>query len=124
VLSSLEKRTRGCVKSPKPLLYISPNTSDFDIHLISPINKMHAPEGRLMVYPVATNIDSVAVTEFMKHEAAKLDAVSDDVDLVNQIKFAKSTAPAFDAAKDKNNFRKYEEACDRVKNFYAVRHPH
>ena len=28
----------------------------------------------------------------------------------------------FDAEKDKNNFRQYEEACDRVKNFYREQH--
>ncbi len=28
----------------------------------------------------------------------------------------------FDASKDKNEFRKYEEACDRVKNFYREQH--
>ena len=28
----------------------------------------------------------------------------------------------FDAEKDKNSFRQYEEACDRVKNFYREQH--
>ena len=28
----------------------------------------------------------------------------------------------FDASKDKTNFRKYEDACDRVKNFYREQH--
>ena len=28
----------------------------------------------------------------------------------------------FDTEKDKTNFRKYEEACDRVKNFYREQH--
>ena len=28
----------------------------------------------------------------------------------------------FDAAKDKTAFRQYEEACDRVKNFYREQH--
>ena len=28
----------------------------------------------------------------------------------------------FDAEKDKTNFRQYEEACDRVKNFYREQH--
>ena len=31
-------------------------------------------------------------------------------------------ASKFDAAKDKATFRKYEEACDRVKNFYREQH--
>ena len=29
---------------------------------------------------------------------------------------------AFDAEKDKNGFRQYEEACERVKNFYREQH--
>ena len=31
-------------------------------------------------------------------------------------------ASEFDAAKDKNGFRRYEEACDRVKAFYKEQH--
>ena len=31
-------------------------------------------------------------------------------------------ASKFDSDKDKTNFRKYEEACDRVKNFYREQH--
>jgi hypothetical protein len=31
-------------------------------------------------------------------------------------------APQFDAAKDKATFRQYEDACDRVKNFYREQH--
>lgn len=31
-------------------------------------------------------------------------------------------ASEFDAAKDKNNFRQYEDACDRVKRFYKEQH--
>ncbi|KAI0039087.1 DUF706-domain-containing protein, partial [Auriscalpium vulgare] len=29
---------------------------------------------------------------------------------------------SFEAAKDKTQFRQYEEACDRVKNFYKEQH--
>jgi len=29
---------------------------------------------------------------------------------------------AFDAEKDKARFRQYEDACDRVKNFYKEQH--
>ncbi len=77
---------------------------------------MHAPE----------------VTDEMKREAHKLDVVSDDVDTVNILKLKASAAEAaaaaakfdesskFDAAKDKDGFRNYEAACDRVKKFYAV----
>ena len=31
-------------------------------------------------------------------------------------------ASQFDASKDKTTFRQYEEACDRVKNFYREQH--
>ena len=31
-------------------------------------------------------------------------------------------ASRFDAEKDKTAFRQYEEACDRVKNFYREQH--
>ena len=67
---------------------------------------MHAPE----------------VTEYMKREASKLDDISDDVDQVNKIKGSDGyeEASKFDEGKDKDGFRRYEDACDRVKNFYAV----
>ncbi|KAI0715921.1 myo-inositol oxygenase [Cerioporus squamosus] len=56
-----------------------------------------------------------------------LDEVSDAVDEVNKLKGQVSAdnwddASQFDAEKDKTNFRKYEEACDRVKNFYREQH--
>jgi inositol oxygenase len=72
---------------------------------------MHAPE----------------VTDYVKQSATKMDAVSDDIDQVNVIKGKKPTydeQSEFDAGKDKNGFRQYEDACDRVKNFYAVCRPH
>jgi inositol oxygenase len=62
----------------------------------------------------------------MKRKASKLESISDEVDLVNQLKVAAKEqlafdeASKFDAEKDKAGFRRYEEACDRVKNFYAV----
>ncbi len=67
---------------------------------------MHAPE----------------VTDYIRRESTKLDEVSDRVDEVNKIKGSDGydEASAFDARKDKDGFRRYEEACDRVKNFYAV----
>lgn len=63
------------------------------------------------------------VTDYIKASATKMDAVSDDIDQVNVIKGQKDSyedASEFDAAKDKAGFRQYEDACDRVKNFYAV----
>ena len=64
------------------------------------------------------------VTEQMKNSGAKLDVVSDHVDDVNVLKLKQQAGfddeSKFDAEKDKANFRDYEAACDRVKNFYAV----
>lgn len=62
-----------------------------------------------------------------------LEAVSDDIDEVNVLKAALKDGGAvkekniyakseFDAAKDKTQFRQYEEACDRVKSFYCEQH--
>ncbi|TYJ58275.1 hypothetical protein B9479_001101 [Cryptococcus floricola] len=94
---------------------------------------MHAPE----------------LTDYIKDQAAKLDEVSDEIDEVNVLKlksqakdkatYDKAAAAAdkaeaarlealydgesqFDAEKDKTAFRQYEDACDRVKNFYAEQH--
>jgi inositol oxygenase len=55
----------------------------------------------------------------------ELDRVSDDVDVVNILKDTRryDEASTFDAEKDKLSFRRYEEACDRVKGLYAVRSP-
>ena len=80
------------------------------------------------------------------NDGRALDAISDAVDegvfmlhchlcdslierhSVNKLKGQQSQNPKwddqskFDTAKDKTNFRKYEEACDRVKNFYREQH--
>lgn len=58
------------------------------------------------------------VTDYVKNAAHKMDEVSDKVDEVNVYKYDESSK--FDETKDKENFRQYEAACDRVKNFYAV----
>ena len=49
-----------------------------------------------------------------------MDAISDAVDDVNSIKY--DTSSKFDTSKDKTTFRQYEDACDRVKNFYREQH--
>ncbi|KAJ7442374.1 DUF706-domain-containing protein [Mycena galericulata] len=52
-----------------------------------------------------------------------LDTVSDTVDEVNILKGKVwDESSQFDAAKDKTQFRQYEAACDRVKNFYTEQH--
>ncbi|KAK3325047.1 inositol oxygenase 1 [Apodospora peruviana] len=64
---------------------------------------------------------------------AALEAISDAIDNVNVIKgkAASSTTKSnlkfdaesqFDTTKDKTAFRLYEDACDRVKSFYAEQH--
>ncbi|KAJ7478388.1 DUF706-domain-containing protein [Mycena latifolia] len=51
------------------------------------------------------------------------DVVSDAVDEVNILKGKVwDDKSAFDAEKDKTQFRQYEAACDRVKNFYKEQH--
>ncbi|KAH9836310.1 myo-inositol oxygenase [Rhodofomes roseus] len=56
-----------------------------------------------------------------------LDVISDAVDEVNKMKGAQDVPEwdeesYFDAEKDKTQFRQYEEACERVKNFYREQH--
>ncbi|KAF5378794.1 hypothetical protein D9615_006912 [Tricholomella constricta] len=56
-------------------------------------------------------------------DSPKLEAVSDDVDLVNVLKgklYDEQTQ--FDSAKDKTKFRQFEAACDKVKDFYNEQH--
>lgn len=75
--------------------------------------------------------------EFVDHrDGLALEATSDAVDEVNVLKAAmrvkNGTATKeevdmyeqsqFDADKDKTQFRQYEDACDRVKNFYREQH--
>ncbi|KAK6984833.1 inositol oxygenase [Favolaschia claudopus] len=51
------------------------------------------------------------------------EAVSDAIDDVNKLKKKVwDSASQFDGEKDKAQFRRYEEACDRVKNFYKEQH--
>ncbi|KAF2808885.1 DUF706-domain-containing protein [Mytilinidion resinicola] len=73
---------------------------------------------------------------FNDRDGLALEATSDAIDEVNVLKAAlkvkKGTATQeekdiyeasqFDAEKDKTQFRQYEEACDRVKNFYREQH--
>lgn len=66
-------------------------------------------------------------------QGAALDMTSDNIDAVNVLKDqARQTMKAelgnyddasqFDTDKDKETFRQYEDACDRVKNFYKEQH--
>ncbi|KAK0849196.1 hypothetical protein LTR03_005277, partial [Friedmanniomyces endolithicus] len=86
----------------------------------------------------AMDIETPNVAEnFNDHrDGLALEATSDAIDDVNVMKAAmrvkNGTATQeevdiydqsqFDAEKDKTQFRQYEDACDRVKNFYREQH--
>lgn len=89
--------------------------------------------------PIATqSLETPNINEnFNDHkDGLALEATSDAVDEVNVLKAAmrvrNGTATQeeadiyersqFDAEKDKTQFRQYEDACDRVKNFYREQH--
>ena len=87
--------------------------------------------------PVATFETPNVNENFNSHkDGLALETTSDAVDEVNVLKAAmrvkNGTATQeevdiyeksqFDAKKDKTQFRQYEEACDRVKNFYREQH--
>ncbi|KAL4940039.1 hypothetical protein BDV06DRAFT_213810 [Aspergillus oleicola] len=60
-------------------------------------------------------------------QPTNIEAVSDDIDAVNVLKANLKNKdlydePEFDKAMDKSTFRQFEDACDRVKNFYAQQH--
>lgn len=84
---------------------------------------------------------SAAVETYAAHrDGLALEAISDAVDSVNILKAtvvqeqkkkkqqqqqeeeAFDAESRFDADKDKSSFRRYDEACDRVKSFYAEQH--
>ncbi|KAL5513449.1 hypothetical protein ACEPAH_3848 [Sanghuangporus vaninii] len=55
--------------------------------------------------------------------ARNFDETSDGVDEVNKLKTREwNEKSTFGAEKDKTKFRRYEEACDRVKTFYKEQH--
>jgi inositol oxygenase len=58
-----------------------------------------------------------------KRDGREFDEISDAVDEVNvQMLKLWDDESDFDAGKDKARFRQYEDACDRVKNFYKEQH--
>lgn len=76
-----------------------------------------------------------AIDTYEVKDGAALEATSDAIDAVNVLKDqAKKdmaahlgnntydSASTFDSEKDKTQFRQYEDACDRVKNFYREQH--
>ncbi|KAI0891615.1 DUF706-domain-containing protein [Annulohypoxylon nitens] len=64
------------------------------------------------------------VDDTTSRNGLELEETSDHIDAVNVLK-GKSKydeKSKFDSEKDKTQFRQYEEACDRVKNFYREQH--
>ncbi|KAL3423507.1 hypothetical protein PVAG01_05254 [Phlyctema vagabunda] len=68
-------------------------------------------------------------TERLDRDGQALEDLSDNIDAVNVLKAnmkkekeALAEKSKFDAEKDKTQFRQYEDACDRVKNFYREQH--
>jgi inositol oxygenase len=69
----------------------------------------------------------VDTRSFHKRNGRALEETSDNVDAVNELKAAVQQRSLhepslFDKDKDKSQFRKYAEACDRVKDFYREQH--
>ena len=71
------------------------------------------------------------IQPFSKRDGYALEETSDAIDDVNVLKdtLKKQNAEKglyeeseFDQSKDKTQFRQYEDACDRVKNFYKEQH--
>jgi inositol oxygenase len=64
---------------------------------------------------------------FAERDGQALEETSDSIDKVNALKAAlkksnDESAANFASEKDKTQFRQYETACDRVKNFYLEQH--
>ncbi|KAI2618289.1 DUF706-domain-containing protein [Hypomontagnella submonticulosa] len=66
----------------------------------------------------------ILLDETPSRNGLELEETSDHIDAVNVIKDKAKfdDASQFDSEKDKTQFRQYEEACDRVKNFYKEQH--
>ncbi|KAF2100276.1 inositol oxygenase [Rhizodiscina lignyota] len=85
--------------------------------------------------PIALDSLSADTIVDEKRDGLAFEALSDDIQEVNVLKAALKgkdggavqekdiySQSEFDAEKDKTQFRQYEEACDRVKNFYREQH--
>lgn len=62
----------------------------------------------------------IALADLVQPDGTALEDISDAIDDVNVIKY--DTQSDFDSKKDKKTFRQYEDACDRVRNFYSEQH--
>ncbi|KAH8819363.1 putative inositol oxygenase [Xylogone sp. PMI_703] len=70
---------------------------------------------------------SAAIAPHADRDGLALESLSDNIDTVNVLKSQMKEKgmleqSEFDAEKDKAQFRQYEQACDRVKNFYREQH--
>jgi len=86
--------------------------------------------------PIALELPNINENSNDHRDGLALEATSDEIDDVNVLKAAlkvkKGTATQeekdiyeqsqFDVQKNKAQFRQYEDACDRVKNFYREQH--
>lgn len=59
-----------------------------------------------------------AVIDFVERSGQQLEETSDNIDAVNVLKAKMKNTPE----KAKTEFRQYEDACGRVKNFYREQH--
>jgi inositol oxygenase len=96
-------------------------TPDFDLHSC---RILFSQTLVLIMAPAVTT--EQAVFAHAERDGKVLEATADDIETINQFAVAAketfSDTSKFDADKDKTQFRQYEEACDRVKNFYREQH--
>ncbi|KAI8624954.1 DUF706-domain-containing protein [Xylariaceae sp. FL1651] len=66
----------------------------------------------------------VLIDDTTGRDGLQLEETSDNIDKVNVLKdqMKWDAKSKFDSEKDKSHFRQYEDACDRVKNFYKEQH--
>lgn len=68
----------------------------------------------------------ILADDTISRNGLELEETSDHIDAVNVLKGQNQAKfddkSQFDSAKDKTQFRQYEEACDRVQNFYREQH--
>lgn len=103
--------------------FFHPSVSLLDSSLLPVVIMVAAPEVNQFVRPskefdaISDAIDNVNI---LKGQQGGPEADAAAMALKKQIEY--DEASKFDADKDKTEFRNYDEACDRVKNFYAEQH--
>ena len=118
-----------CILSSFPLSFIF----NLYLHIIS---RDPTPLSIKMAPGAIAEMPNIAEPFNNHRDGTALEATSDAIDDVNVLKAALKVkngtatqhekdiyeSSTFDAAKDKTQFRQYEDACDRVKNFYSEQH--